>query len=256
MSVLEAAVVVYAEPSVARVCDVCGGGLGPGNMSGVCSRTSACLMERGVRYYANNRDRLLEARAKWRAANRTKTNLRARKYRAVNPEKARKSCRDYYAANREVISQRARKYCAVNREALSKRSRDYYAANKEKCREYHAKKYAANRKRISQRAAEYRDRNREKIRKRGREYRAANLEKCRERSLEDGRMKRFVAGALPQTMNHGYLHHAFRGGREVRCVVCGERAGWRAPGDIKTNKTGFRCREHHYTILRESNDEG
>lgn len=56
--------------------------------------------------------------------------------------------------------------------------------------------------------------------------------------------KRRFLGGMPKDRHKKHLHSQWAGGRDVRCAVCGDAAGWREPNMLIRNKTGFRCLTH------------
>ncbi len=90
------------------------------------------VIESQRKYYAANSEKALEYNRKWYAANREKIAERARKYRAANRKKITETDREYRAANPEKIAERKRKWSAANREKIAEKSRKWYEANRNK----------------------------------------------------------------------------------------------------------------------------
>jgi len=65
------------------------------------------------------------------------------------------------------------------------------------------------------------------------------------------RVKRRLRGGIPKSKARGHLAPGWWGGEKMFCSVpgCWRGTGWKTPGQIKKNKTGFRCREHRNVRL-------
>ena len=62
-------------------------------------------------------------------------------------------------------------------------------------------------------------------------------------------------GHLPAYVWSGEFHPHYAGGREVHCVVCLAPAGWRTPSELRSNKTGFRCKVHRYVRVKTRKEQ-
>ena len=62
-------------------------------------------------------------------------------------------------------------------------------------------------------------------------------------------------GRPPKYMVSGECHPSYAGGREVLCEVCLAPAGWRKPNELRSNKTGFRCKVHRYVRFKTRKEQ-
>lgn len=90
---------------------------------GYVSRCKAC--ERGIRarYYADNRDKVLERSARYYADNRDEARGVRARYQADNRDKARERSARYYAENTDNVRKRVAQYQADNPD--KKRAKDH-----------------------------------------------------------------------------------------------------------------------------------
>ena len=142
-----------------------------------------------VRYYNENRERIL---------------ARQRVYRELNSEKIAQRINKWKENNAEYLRQWAVENHKKNRDKDNERSRKYYAEHKEKQKEYMKKWREAH----PDYAKEYRKNNREKIAEYSRNQYRKDPEKCKEK-MREYRKKN------PEKMREYYLRKVEKNGKPV-----------------------------------------
>lgn len=101
--------------------------------SGICK---ACKTLKYLKYYCQNKERILLRCKEYRETNKDNRSAYSKKYRKDHKEQLKKLAEKWYSENREAIKKRNLQYYQENREACQIRRGLWLEKNKEKIREY------------------------------------------------------------------------------------------------------------------------
>lgn len=245
-----------------KKCSKCGEGkgrdeFGPDKRArdGLKSECRFCKRADSRKYYANNREKILEKERKRYTENREKERERGRIYRENNKEKVAESSRRYRQNNREKVNARVREWQKANPEKIRGYSRKYYRNNRskeiargrkffEENPDYQRDWREANRDRINAKERERTRANPKKRREKERRYRRNNPDAFRaKRERRRARKKGATVGRVP--LKRDIL--ARQGGR---CHWCG-----RVEGRIPKHGKGHKWELDHVNPLAGDNPQ-
>ena len=219
-------------------CDICRGPIMASNRVGVCTQNKHCRCERTRR---------------WCVANPEKVKAMQRRNRIVNLAKCA-ICGGPIRRNNLVGVCNRNRMCANEAQRRWRLTHPCTAAEKARQRAYrraHPEMKEKNRRDMARRRAA----DPEGERERGRRWRRANLDRAheharrthvrhREKRRTESRIRRRLAGAMPQPMCRGVLKHSYAGGKNLCCAVCGCGI-YRMPYALHASKTGiYWCSAH------------
>lgn len=96
----------------------------------------ACKVIEYLRYYYENRNRILIVNKKYRENNKGLRSIYYKIYQEKNRKKLSKLASEWYQANKEAIKNRNLKYFEANKETCLARKKLWVEKNREKIREY------------------------------------------------------------------------------------------------------------------------
>lgn len=133
-----------------------------------------------IRYYALNKDKIIEKDKKWKEEHRDEINDKRRERYAENPEQYRESSYKWRRENPDKILEGKRKHREEHKDEINAYKRLQRQKNHEKVREQEKASYQRNKGRKLERCKEYYEENKEKILDQAREYRENNKDKIKE----------------------------------------------------------------------------
>ena len=106
------------------------------NTAGRTNICKACKVIEYLRYYYENRNRILIVNKKYRDTHQRDRTIYYSIYQEKNREKLSKLASEWYHANKEAIKKRNIKYFEANKEACLARKKLWVEKNREKIRKY------------------------------------------------------------------------------------------------------------------------
>ena len=135
-----------------KVCSKCGEtkpifkfSLDKRNISSRTSICKACKISEYLKYYYQNRERILIKCKEYRDNDKGNRSAYSKKYRKDNRERLKENARKWYKSNKKAIKKRNLKYYQENKEACQVRRSIWITKNKEKIKEYN-REYNLNRR--------------------------------------------------------------------------------------------------------------
>lgn len=96
-------------------------------------RVKAMRRENTKRYYAKNREKILEKRKKYYEENKDKVKERLSEYYAGHKDDHKRRCREYYQRTKEQRQEYARRYRMEHKEEIAQRAKERRAQRREPC---------------------------------------------------------------------------------------------------------------------------
>ena len=106
------------------------------NTNGRTNTCKRCKIIEYLKYYYENRDRILKREKEYRENNGRERSIYHKEYQRKNKERLSKLANEWYHANKEAIKKRNLKYYEANKEACLARKKLWVEKNREKIREY------------------------------------------------------------------------------------------------------------------------
>jgi hypothetical protein len=113
---------------------------------GLRPKCKECRKTDCLKYYKENREKVLASHRKYNKQNEEKIAIKKREYREINKEKIAVKKQKYYQENRSKINCKCRKYYQQNKEKCLESIRKYHEENKEKITDYRRKYFRERRK--------------------------------------------------------------------------------------------------------------